>query len=568
MRAASSPALKWFSAALAAGLLFLAPAAARAHAVLLETVPADGRTLDAAPERFTLRFNEPVRVASLRLVQGDGRSLTLAPEADTAPEQVTARLPELEPGSYIASWRLVSADGHPVAGSSVFTIGTTGPGAAPAAGTRGIAARGIAAREAADVPPGLWLGYGIARFAVYAASLTAAGAALFLVLFDRPARAAAVPVRPFALGMALIGILATLTGLGLETAILRGNGMADAAVALVSGSGLSPGAEMAPGFRLLGLILIFVGMLWSSLIPVAGPFAGTSGALLVAASFALTGHTAPQASTWLSGFLVLHLLAAAFWIGSFWPLIRATRCPDVGAVRRLVREFSLAAAILVPALVAAGLGLAVVLVGDPAALVATAYGRTLAIKVLLVGGMLALAALNKWRLTPRLGNEPGATGRLRRSIGIEAGLAALVLAATVALTSVHPPAHDMPQSWLLQALHSGRTVSRSVGSLDVALTVTPALPGTNTFDVEVTSPDGIPRDVPEAALVLSRPDLGIEALSRPMERVGSGLFHYAGPEIAIPGPWNVDVEILVSDFEKQRVDFDVAIGSAHEHRAR
>lgn len=538
-------------AALVAGLLLLAPAAALAHAVLLETLPADGRVLDAAPERFMLRFNEPVEVASLRLVQGNGRSLTLTPEADAAPEQVTARLPELEPGSYIASWRLVSADGHPIVGSSVFTIGTAGSDAT-------LAAR---AREAAAVPPGLWLGHAVARLVVYAASLTAAGTALFLVLLGRQAEAAAVSTRPFVLGMALTGILATLAGPTLETAILQGRGVADAAAALIAGNGLSPGAEKVVGARLLGLVVIGTSVLWRSLIPAGG----TAGALLVATSFALTGHTAFQASAWLSGFLVLHLLAVAFWIGSFWPLIRASRCPDVEAVRDVVREFSLAATVLVPALVAAGLGLAVVLVGDLYALVMTAYGRILVIKVLLVGSMLALAALNKWRLTPQLGRDPGATGRLRQSVGIEAGLAGLVLTATVALTSVHPPAHDASRPWLLQALHSGRTVSKPAGSLEVALTVSPALPGSNTFEVEVTSPDGAPRDALEAVLVLSRPDLGIEALSRPLEQVGPGLYRYAGPGIAVPGPWNLGVEILVSDFEKRRVEFNMNIGSAHGH---
>ena len=100
--------------------------------------------------------------------------------------------------------------------------------------------------------------------------------------------------------------------------------------------------------------------------------------------------------------------------------------------------FSAVAVVLVPGLVAAGAAIAWFLIGGLSALVTTPYGLALSAKITLVAGMLALAAVNKWRLVPALLTGRAAMGRLRRSIFLEAALAFAVIVATTALTSVAP----------------------------------------------------------------------------------------------------------------------------------
>src|SRR5687767_10597150 len=95
-------------------LLAAAGEDAHAHAVLVESMPADGAALESAPDRVTLRFNEPVRVISLQLVGEDGQATPLAEAPQNTPDQVEAPLPSLSAGSYVVSWRLLSVDGHPI----------------------------------------------------------------------------------------------------------------------------------------------------------------------------------------------------------------------------------------------------------------------------------------------------------------------------------------------------------------------------------------------------------------------------------------------------------------------
>jgi copper transport protein len=155
-------------------LLAAAGEDAHAHAVLVESTPVDGAALASAPDRVTLQFNEPVRVISLRLVDESGRATPLAPDPETAPDRVAASLPSLSPGSYVVSWRLLSVDGHPVAGTAFFTLGTAQRHVDPGAMAR-----------AAEAPAGLRMANLVIRGLTYACALVAAGLALFLILFGR-----------------------------------------------------------------------------------------------------------------------------------------------------------------------------------------------------------------------------------------------------------------------------------------------------------------------------------------------------------------------------------------------
>jgi copper transport protein len=545
--AEGSPVIRRTPRLAAAVLLTILVAAAsegaHAHAVLVESTPADGAALDRAPERVTLRFNEPVRVISLRLVDDSGRAMPLAQDPKTTPDRVEAPLPSLSPGSYVVSWRLLSLDGHPVGGAAFFTLGAAQRHADPGAMVR-----------AAEPPAGLRMAHLVIRALTYACALLASGLALFLVLFGRYTAVNARAVARLAVAAALLGAVATATGAAVQSAMLAA-GLADAldptALASVLGSGFGLGALVRTG----GLVVLLVALAQRHFVPVLG----AAGALAVAASFALTGHTVRLDSPALSALLVFHLLAVAFWTGSFIPLVGATRGTDVAATQELMRAFSAIAVVLVPGLIAAGAAIAWFLVGEWPALVATPYGVALSAKSTLVAGMLALAAVNKWRLVPALPTGRAAVARLRRSIFLEAALALAVIVATTALTSVPPPTGG-------QGISDGpgrHTVSARTGSFDLLLSVVPARAGTNTLDLAVTS-GGDPKDVMEVTVHLGRPDLGIEEITRLMQHVGPGRYRLQGPELAVAGPWRLRIDLLVSDFEKQSAEVLVTIGAASD----
>jgi putative copper export protein len=63
----------------------------------------------------------------------------------------------------------------------------------------------------------------------------------------------------------------------------------------------------------------------------------------------------------------------------------------------------------------------------------TAYGLTLLLKILLVGGVAGVGAYNWRKVKPTLGEGPN---RLRRSAGLELVLAGVVLAVTAVLVAL------------------------------------------------------------------------------------------------------------------------------------
>jgi putative copper resistance protein D len=149
---------------------------------------------------------------------------------------------------------------------------------------------------------------------------------------------------------------------------------------------------------------------------------------------------------------VLHLVAAAAWLGGLLPLIlllASLRRPDVPAqamiASAICQRFSNLGIFSVLALLVSGLTNTWFLVGDSQGLTGTSYGRLLSLKLLLFLGMVCLAAANRQYLMPRLtSGAPGAGGalaRIARNAALELflGLAVIMVVAALGVT---PPATE------------------------------------------------------------------------------------------------------------------------------
>ena len=105
--------------------LVLGSQPAQAHAALIGSNPQDGAVLSRAPERFLLHFSEPASPLVLRLTTPQGGT------SELSASEVRGQVVEITPpaglgnGTHVLSWRVVSADGHPVGGSLVFSIGAS-----------------------------------------------------------------------------------------------------------------------------------------------------------------------------------------------------------------------------------------------------------------------------------------------------------------------------------------------------------------------------------------------------------------------------------------------------------
>ena len=167
---------------------------------------------------------------------------------------------------------------------------------------------------------------------------------------------------------------------------------------------------------------------------------GVAGAVLVAGSFALTGHTVTSSRrVVLAPLLLTHLLIVAFWLGALLPLCVVTMREPRERASRVIALFSAAAVWLVPLILLVGAAIAALLLPDFAAL-ERPYGQMVIAKTALFAFLMLLAALNKWRLGPALDGENLSAGRtFRRVVIAEYVILVGVLSVTAMMVTLFSP---------------------------------------------------------------------------------------------------------------------------------
>lgn len=149
---------------------------------------------------------------------------------------------------------------------------------------------------------------------------------------------------------------------------------------------------------------------------------------------------------------LLHLIAAAAWVGALVPLaifLNAARAGDESSnivASEGIRRFSHLGTISVITLVLTGIINSWALVGSVKALIDTDYGRLLLLKLMLLFAMLATAGVNRLVLTPRVLHRHGKAAQtplrqLTANSAIEAALGGLILI-IVSVMGTLPPGSE------------------------------------------------------------------------------------------------------------------------------
>lgn len=281
-----------------------------------------------------------------------------------------------------------------------------------------------------------WLSI-VVKAVVYGATLVASGCVLVLLTLKGLPEPEIRSLRRLAGWSAVIAAVVSLLRLPLRASFLMGGTLEGAFEPMMLGMVSESPLGTAIALRILGLVLIFG-------IVLRGQYASwlaTFGAFLAASSFAFRGHALEEPRILLGVLVTLHMVGLAYWFGGLAPLYRAAADPDPAVAGRLALEFGRKALWIVAFLSTAGLATLAILTGGTPAAALTAYGQFFVVKLAVFLAVLALAAWNKVRLTPALIRaEPGAGGRLRRSIRFEALLIAAVLLITATLTTITAPA--------------------------------------------------------------------------------------------------------------------------------
>ena len=524
-----------FGAPLVALLIALAPASeACAHASLVKAAPADGAVMPLPPATLTLTFNEPVSPLVVRLIGPDGAPL--APIAVTAQDTTVtiSAPPALRRGTHVLSWRVISADGHPVGGSLMFSIGARSPAAQP----ENLADRSVRAA--------LWA----VRVVMYVALFVGAGGAFFAAwIADGAARRAWIA---FVLAAGLVAVALSVGLQGLDALDLPLSGLQHK-LPWEAGLATSYGATAVTAALAL-LVAVFGCVAKSASTARALSLVGVIGAGL---ALSLSGHASTAAPQLLNRPAVfLHAVCVAFWIGSLLPLCLAvgsarTRGPhSVGAQ---LERFSRAIPLVIVLLVASGLWLAFVQLDRIAALWTTSYGQLLACKLACVAVLLALAAANRYRLVPRFETAAAAAARpLATTIAFELAIALLILS-VVALWRFTPPPRALAVAAPISLhLHGEKAMA------EIEIERNGEAAGASLLLL-----DGAfrPLAAKEVTLVLANPAAGIEPMRRIARRAGETNWRIDDLRIPVAGRWTLGVEILISDFDKVTVEDTVALPS-------
>lgn len=499
---------------------------ASAHAALVSVEPASGSMLASAPNTVELRFNEVVTPGAIRLIDGAGRARDDARVSASGETISVAMPPDLPQGTAVLSYRVISQDGHPIAGSVIFSIGRPTGTQPPANADGGLNALIWLARVGLYL--GLFVGVGGVFFARWIAW------AMTGMIVPRVALVIGIPC-----AIASLGVLG-LDLLGLPLAALAT--AAPWKVAFATSAGPALLVAMA---AMLCALLALRGAWYARALAIVA-FVG------VGLSLAMTGHAAtapPEALTRPAIFL--HGLGVTIWIGALAPLATLVSRPTV-ATLSVVNRFSRLAALAVGVLAVTGLALAFVQIEKPSALVETRYGQILSVKLALVILLLGLAALNRFRLTPALARGEKAASILRRAIQLECAIALAIFTVVAGWRFTPPPRAIVPETPLAIHIHGDKAMFQVL--------VSPGKAGVDDFVLQLMIGEGALLKAREVTLTLSLPERGVEPMERDASLGPDGYWHVRKVELPFAGRWHVRIDALVSDFEKITLEDELEVG--------
>jgi copper transport protein len=278
----------------------------------------------------------------------------------------------------------------------------------------------------------------------------------------------------------------------------------------------------------------------------AGPACALSAVAMmgVGVSLAASGHAGTASPQWLTRSAVfLHGAGVAYWAGALLPLLALARRPEQ-ALLPVLHRFSRAALPVVAVLVLTGLLLAILQLESFRALIDTKYGWILCAKLVLVAGLLGLAALNRFRLTPALQSDPQGARPLVRSMLFEFAVVVGILAVVAGWRFTPPPRAltSAVRAPLAIHIHSDRATLKML--------ISPGTAGIDTFALQLVSGDARPLQAKEVTLSLSQPERGIEPMERKAIRGADGNWIARDVPLPFAGRWRVRVDVLVTDFEQ------------------
>ncbi len=508
------------SASVGATLAVLAlPGTALAHAELVSSDPVAGSILDASPRVVTLEFTEGVEtgLGGIRLFDGAGARVEIGQtyHPDGRGSAVQADLPELDGGSYVVDWQVVSADSHPVRGAFTFQVGSE------ATLQEGILDE-ILGADTIGRPAGIALivSRGLVTTSI---AVTFGGlAVLGLGIVTMTSR-----LRKVVIAAALVGGVAGLLQLPLEVGYATGQSLSVVFDPDAWSAALDTRVGVAWLVRALVIGVVGTGLAILLAHRSAWWWRATWGVGLAAVglSSAFGGHGAT--GRWETvGIIttVVHVAAMAIWLGGIAMVALTVRSLSVEALRR----FSAVALVAMACIVASGAVQAIRQVGSFDALTGTWYGTLLLWKLALVGLVVAAATVAR----QLVGRAPLDRARLTRVVAMEVATAIVIVSVTSLLMGANPSQAQKSQPFSTELVD---------GSYFLNVSVDPGAVGRNEMHLYLSNAETSLIEPDEITVRIADPARDVAPIDLAVVRTGNN--HYTAPDVVFPYPaqWELQV---------------------------
>ena len=583
--------------ALVVALVVVLAAPASAHASLLSTDPSSGGVYAKPPKAVTLRFTEGVEAAlgGIRVYTSDReRVVTGKPEHPNGQQSVVSTpLPKLDPGTYVVTWRVTSADAHPIDGAYTFQVGskaTLSDKNAKSAAASLLAVTG-GSRTVGVV-------YGIDRGFLFAGLALLIGGAVFLATVW-PAGRDNRRAKWIVWSGWITVFVTTVLGIALEGVYAAGLPLDDVFDTTVLRDVLDTRYGRVALVR-LGLLVLAVPLLRllldrrpSAEHPLRWWWYGS--AAVIGAGIAVTPGIAGHAGSGIQTGLAIpadlvHVLGMACWLGGLVVLcVAVLPRRDVAELRRVLPRYSALALGAIVALVVSGAYQAWRQVGSFDELKSTDYGRLLIAKLVAFAALIVAAAFSRevvnrrFRALPPDDDESvrvedpvlvgagapvvsGGSGdgydaiddalddawddeledqeemtRLRRSVWVEVVIAAVILSITALLVNAAPARSET----------SGPINFTMKGDLAwVYVDIAPGVVGPNDMHFTAFPTGGGPATVTGMSVQFTRPGEDLPPFTVPLQDLSGN--HYFSPQYEIPysGEWRATVRVQLGQTEE------------------
>jgi copper transport protein len=445
-------------------------------------------------------------------------------------------------GTYLVSYRVISADSHPVGGGFTFSVGAPSDNAPKVPGEQ------VNQAVAVAVPVGKYVGY--------AGLVLLVGPVLVLAVLWPRRLSRRGPVRLVWVGLGLVAV-STVAGLYLQApwstvSSLWGVSWGD--LRQVVGSQFGTVLAVRLG------VLAAVGVLLRPVVSGQGSRVdhGLLAVLGVAglATWPLSGHPSASPVPAVSAFAdTAHLASMAVWLGGLVMLVgfllRRASVIELGAI---LPVWSRWAAVAVCWLVLGGVVQALVEIGSVRALFGTGYGQLVLVKVGLLVGVLGVAAVSRQLVRRR--SAPAQVGRMRRLVFAELGITVVVLGLSSVLVQTTPGRTAAANPASSTVSYYAKTLTTKLYSLEVQ--VDPAKVGNNSIHLFAFTPAGAPLTVVEWKATAALPENSIEPISVSLLQITES--HAIG-DVALPTPgvWQINFTLRTTDIDQATVTASVPV---------